>query len=59
MSENVWKFSKNRGATVRILGKEPAWLAYFHQNERLMKRLDDKTEMFKLVSRIQEDRANG
>jgi hypothetical protein len=55
MADQFYKPSKNKNyTTVRIIGPEPAWLAEIHQEQRLMAKLKEKGEMFKLAQKAQE-----
>jgi hypothetical protein len=56
MADKFYIPSKNTNSTtVRIIGPEPDWLAEIHQEQRLMAKLKEKREMFKMATNAQED----
>ena len=56
MADKFYKPSKNKNSTtVRIIGPEPAWLAEIHQDQRLMAKIREKEDMFKMATKAQED----
>lgn len=56
MADKFCKPSKNtKSTTVRIVGPEPSWLAEIHQDRRLMAKIREKEEMFKMATKAQED----
>lgn len=56
MADKFYKPSKNKNSTtVRIIGPEPDWLAEIHNDQRLMARMKEKEEMFKMAKKARED----
>ena len=56
MADKFYKPSKNKNSTtVRIIGPEPSWLAEINQDRRLMEKIKEKGEMFKMATKAQED----
>lgn len=56
MANKFYKPSKNKNSTtVRIIGPEPDWLAEIHQDQRLMAKIKEKGEMFKMATKARED----
>ena len=56
MADKFYKPSKNKNSTtVRIIGPEPSWLAEINQDRRLMEKIKEKGEMFKMATKNQEE----
>ena len=54
MADKFYRPSKNT-TTVRILGPEPAWLPEIHNGQRLMAKMKERAEMFKMAMKAQEE----
>ena len=56
MADKFYRPSKNKNSTtVRIIGPVPSWLAEINNGRRLMEKLKEKEEMFKLAKKAQEE----